>query len=118
MLQYLRQAQVLFPSMLSPSSQQKEANWLLKVAWNLALQCQQNHREMADFFIICYELSSYLLVDVSMLKRQRSCQLMAAAACIQIARSANEREEKVFNCFPCPPIDIKADCIYVTTSFV
>lgn len=95
MLQYLKQATTLLPSLDSPTSQQKEANWFLKVAWNLALQCNLNYKEMADFFIICHQLSCCLPSDISVLRRQRSCQLMAAAAFIQLARAADSHEEKV-----------------------
>ena len=33
-----------------------EAGWFMKVAWNLALQCGENHREMADLFSACYKV--------------------------------------------------------------
>lgn len=97
MLQYLQQAQSLLPSMASNSTRLNEANWLLKVAWNLALQCNHYHKEMADFFIICYQLSSNLPSDVSVLRRQRSCQLIAAAAFVQVAKATDIQEEKVIN---------------------
>ena len=95
MLQYLQQAQSLLPSMATNSARLNEANWLLKVAWNLALQCNHYHKEMADFFVICYQLSSNLPSDVSVLRRQRSCQLIAAAAFVQVAKATDIQEEKV-----------------------
>lgn len=94
MLQHLQRAQSLLPT-ITPPMQQNEANWLLKVAWNLALQCSSHHKEMAEFFLICYHLSSYLPSDMSVLRRQRSCQLMAAAAFVQVAREADAQEDKV-----------------------
>lgn len=94
-MQYLCQAQGLLHTLPSPSLQQREANWLLKVAWNLALKCTHQHREMADFFHVCYQLVSSLPVDGSVLRRQRTCQLMMAAATVQVARAADTQEEKV-----------------------
>lgn len=94
MLQHLQQAQSLLIT-VAPSLQQNEANWLLKVAWNLALQCITHHKEMAEFFLICYHLSSHLPCDAAVLRRQKSCQLMAAAAYVQVARAAHSQEDKV-----------------------
>lgn len=94
MLQYLRQAQTLLSS-TALSSKQNEANWLLKVSWNLALQSNQYHKEMADFFMICYELSANVPLDESVLRRRRSCQLMAAAASVQLAKATDTQQEKV-----------------------
>ena len=33
-----------------------EAGWFMKVAWNLALQCGESHREMAELFFACYKV--------------------------------------------------------------
>lgn len=97
MLKYLQQAQSLLHTLTSPTTQRSEANWLLKVAWNLALQCNHHHKEMADFFLICYQLSSSLPSDTAVLRRQRSCQLMAAAAFVQVARASDSQEERVLD---------------------
>lgn len=95
MLQYLRQAKTLLSSITASVLKQNEANWLLKVAWNLALQSNQYHKEMADFFIICHQLSANLPLDEAVLRRQRSCQLMAAAAFVQVTKATDTQEEKV-----------------------
>ena len=50
---------------------------------------------MAELFVICYQLSSNVPADVSVLRRQRSCQLMAAAASIQAARMVDDQQENV-----------------------
>ena len=42
-----------------------------------------------------FQLSSRILSDSSVLLRQKTCQLMAAAACVQVARSAKQEGEKV-----------------------
>ena len=94
MLQHLKRVQSLLPT-ITPSSRQNEANWLLKVAWNLALQCTNHYKEMAQFFVICYHLSSHLPCDASVLRRQKSCQLMAAAAYVQVARASESKDDKV-----------------------
>ena len=41
------------------------------------------------------QLSSRVQSDSSVLLRQKTCQLMAAAACVQVARSAKQEGEKV-----------------------
>ena len=94
MLQQLQRAQLLLAN-ADLSLQQNEANWLLKVAWNMALQCNNHHKEMAEFFLICYQLSSYLPSDLSVLRRQKSCQLMSAAASVQVARATDIQADKV-----------------------
>ena len=95
MLDYLQHAQSLLHKLPSSTTQHKEANWLLKVAWNLALKCGHHYKEMADLFQICYQLVSCLPVDGSVLRRQRTCQLMMAAATVQVARAAESQDEKV-----------------------
>lgn len=90
---HLGQARNIMTS--SSSVQQKELNWLLKIAWNLALKCDNYYKEMAELFSVCHELCSQLPSQVHVLKRQRSCQLMAAAARLQVAGSTTDRTEKV-----------------------
>ncbi len=95
MLEHLNQAQSL-TSLLSsnPPMLQREVSWLLKVAWNLALKCENNYKEMAELFSTCYDLCSVLPAQATLLKRQKSCQLMAAAAMLQVAGSNTDKEEK------------------------
>lgn len=95
MLEYLQRAQSLLHTVSPPSTQHSEANWLLKVAWNLALKCSHHYKEMAEFFLTCYQLVSCLPVDSSVWRRQRTCQLMMAAATVQVARAADSEQEKV-----------------------
>ena len=82
-------------SLLCTSTQHKELTWLLKVAWNLALKCEHHHKEMAQLFSLCHQLCAMLPVQVAILKRQKSCQLMAAAAMLQVARATEDSKEKV-----------------------
>ena len=79
----------------SANARQNEAGWFLKIAWNLALQCGENYQEMSNFFTICHELSSHVPVDSAVLQRQKTCQLMAAAANLQVARTITAGEDKV-----------------------
>ena len=95
MLEYLERALSLLPSISTPSSKQSEANWLCKVAWNVALQSHMYHEEMVKFFIMSYEFSIFLPCDELVLSRQQSCQLMAAAAFVHIAKATDVQEEKV-----------------------
>ena len=95
MLSYIKKAQTKLSSLPSATVRQKEADWFLKIAWNLALQSEENYQEMASFFTACYELSSHVQADSSVLQRQKTCQLMAAAANLKMARSSTNEEEKV-----------------------
>ena len=95
MVEHLTHARNLACSISSTSVQQKELNWLLKVAWNLALKCEDYYKEMAELFSVCHQLCSQLPVQVPVLKRQRSCQLMAAGAMLQVAGATQDKTEKV-----------------------
>ena len=95
MLSYIKKAQAKLSNLPSVTVRQNEAGWFLKIAWNLALQCGENYQEMANFFIACYELSSQVQADSTVLQRQKTCQLMAAAANLQVARSTVNEEERV-----------------------
>ncbi len=89
MLGYIKSAQSKLSLLPSPLARQKEVSWFLKVAWNLALQCEDNYQQMREFYVTCYSLSECLSTDPSILMRQKTCQLMAAAASINLARSAD-----------------------------
>ena len=95
MLSYIKKSQVKLASLPSATIRQNEASWFLKIAWNLALQCDENYQEMANFFTACYELSSHIQTDSTVLQRQKTCQLMAAAANLQVARNTINDEERV-----------------------
>ena len=95
MLSYITKAQAKLSKLPSVTARQNEAGWFLKIAWNLALQCDENHQEMANFFIACYELSSHVQADSTVLQRQKTCQLLAAAANLQVARGTINEEERV-----------------------
>lgn len=45
--------------------------------------------------ILSLQLLGRAPLDSSLLQRQKTCQLMAAGACVQVARSTNRQEEKV-----------------------
>ena len=94
-LEHLQHAQSILPLLKNSPLKQSEINWLLKVAWNLALQSNLYHKEMAQFFILCHQLSAELPPCESILRRQRSCQLMAASAFVQVAKTTDVQEEKV-----------------------
>ena len=47
------------------------------------------------FTALSLQLLGCAPLDSSVLQRQKTCQLMAAGACVQVARSTNRQEEKV-----------------------
>lgn len=96
MLGYIQSAQSKLSLLTSPITRQKEAAWFLKVAWNLALQCEDNYQQMRDFYISCFSLSECLSTDPSVLLRQKTCQLMAAAACINLGRRADSESKVMY----------------------
>ncbi len=91
MLGYVQSARSKLPLLPSPLARQKEASWFLKVAWNLALQCDDNYQQMREFYVACYSLSECVSTDPSTLMRQKTCQLMAAAASINLGRSTDSQ---------------------------
>jgi len=95
MMDHLKRARNLASSISSATVQQKELNWLLKVAWNLALKCGDHYKEMAGLFTVCHDLCSQLPTQIPVLKRQMSCQVMAAAALLQCAGETTNKSEKV-----------------------
>ncbi|XP_033740842.1 testis-expressed protein 11-like isoform X2 [Pecten maximus] len=71
-----------------------EASWFIKIAWNLALQCEESPQRLKTLFSLCQQLSSLCPCDDSNLTRQKTCMLMAAAASLQVARMSEDETEK------------------------
>ncbi|XP_060556833.1 testis-expressed protein 11-like [Ruditapes philippinarum] len=73
---------------------QNEANWLMKIAWNLALQYEDEPLQMKELYTLCSQLLSLNAQDESCQSRQMTCILMSAAACLQVARNTNEEDKR------------------------
>ncbi|XP_041351715.1 testis-expressed protein 11-like [Gigantopelta aegis] len=73
---------------------QEEATWFMKIAWNLAVKCEDDPFCMKEFFTLCFQLLSLSPSDTSSASRQQTCTLMSAAGCLQIARQTNEEVHK------------------------
>ncbi|XP_043830326.1 testis-expressed protein 11 [Dromiciops gliroides] len=67
-----------------------EAHWFRKIAWNLAMQCEKSPGTMRDFFLMSYKLSQFCPSEKAVLISQKTCLLMAAAADLELGRSASE----------------------------
>ncbi|XP_027692546.1 testis-expressed protein 11 [Vombatus ursinus] len=67
-----------------------EAHWFRKIAWNLAMQCEKCPGTMRDFFLLSYKLSQFCPSEKAVLISQKTCLLMAAAADLELGRSASE----------------------------
>ncbi|KAK7107797.1 testis-expressed protein 11-like [Littorina saxatilis] len=65
-----------------------EAAWFMKIAWNLALKCEDDPATMKEFFMLSYRLISLCGEDGGSLTHKKTCVLMATAACVQLARTA------------------------------
>ncbi|XP_015264411.1 PREDICTED: testis-expressed sequence 11 protein [Gekko japonicus] len=64
-----------------------EAHWFRKIAWNLAVQCENCPRAMRDFFVISFKFSQFCPPDKAVLLAQRTCLLMAAAVDLDMGRN-------------------------------
>ncbi|XP_077163537.1 testis-expressed protein 11 isoform X2 [Paroedura picta] len=63
-----------------------DANWFRKIAWNLAVQCENCPRTMRDFFVISFKFSQFCPLNTAVLLAQRTCLLMAAAVNLDMGR--------------------------------
>ncbi|XP_056013894.1 testis-expressed protein 11-like [Ostrea edulis] len=69
----------------------EEASWFMRVAWNLALKCENRPDLMKDLFVLSSQYSSLCPDDEeNTLMRKKTCLLMAAAACLQQARTEGQ----------------------------
>ncbi|XP_020832168.1 testis-expressed protein 11 [Phascolarctos cinereus] len=71
-----------------------EAHWFRKIAWNLAMQCEKCPGTMRDFFLLSYKLSQFCPSEKAVLISQKTCLLMAAAADLELGRSASEASQQ------------------------
>uniref|UniRef100_H9GLX6 Protein ZIP4 homolog n=1 Tax=Anolis carolinensis TaxID=28377 RepID=H9GLX6_ANOCA len=72
-----------------------EAQWFRKIAWNLAVQCENCPRIMRDFFIMSFKFSQLCPSDKGTLLAQRTCLLMAAAVDLDIARKSSLPDDQI-----------------------
>ncbi|KXJ24095.1 Testis-expressed sequence 11 protein [Exaiptasia diaphana] len=71
-----------------------EAMWFMKIAWNMALDSIETLQEMREFFLISHKFADLCPIETSNITRQKSCQLMASAASLQIAQETSDEEQK------------------------
>ncbi|KAI5105128.1 testis-expressed protein 11 isoform X1, partial [Silurus meridionalis] len=71
-----------------------EANWFRRIAWNAALQCESSSVRMKDYFLLCYQLSQLCVQDRGVMMGQKTCLLMAAAACLEICCMTSQTEQQ------------------------
>ncbi|XP_074055539.1 testis-expressed protein 11 isoform X2 [Macrotis lagotis] len=67
-----------------------EAHWFRKMAWNLAMQCENYPGTMRDFFLLSYKLSQFCPSEKAVLTSQKTCLLMAAAADLELGRKTSD----------------------------
>ncbi|XP_078496133.1 testis-expressed protein 11 isoform X2 [Lissotriton helveticus] len=72
-----------------------DVHWFRKIAWNLAIQCEDCPRTMRDFFILSYKFSQLCPSDKSILMAQKTCLLMAAAIDLDMGRHASTSSEQI-----------------------
>ncbi|XP_046704738.1 testis-expressed protein 11 isoform X2 [Silurus meridionalis] len=65
-----------------------------KKAWNAALQCESSSVRMKDYFLLCYQLSQLCVQDRGVMMGQKTCLLMAAAACLEICCMTSQTEQQ------------------------
>ncbi|XP_058906371.1 testis-expressed protein 11 [Kogia breviceps] len=76
-------------------SRTHEAHWFQKIAWNLAMQCNEDPVTMREFFMISYKLSQFCPSDQAILIAQKTCLLVASAVDIEQGRKASTTSEQV-----------------------
>ncbi|KAJ8027610.1 Testis-expressed protein 11 [Holothuria leucospilota] len=67
----------------------------MKIAWNLAIENSASSELTHMFFSLCAEFCSLIGQDVGSLSRQKTCLVMAAAACLQTARDKMDQQNKL-----------------------
>ncbi|XP_078402284.1 testis-expressed protein 11 [Cetorhinus maximus] len=97
LLSYLKSAlqRISLRGKMTVELKSSEANWFRKIAWNLALQCEDCPSRMREFFTLSYQLSQMVPVDKAVLIGQKTCLLMAAAASLEISRKAPNTSEQI-----------------------
>ncbi|XP_041800433.1 testis-expressed protein 11 [Chelmon rostratus] len=90
LLPYLKMAlqKVSHQSRMTAEQRTEEANWFRKIAWNSALQCESYPDRMRDFLVLSYQLSQLCPPDRTLLRGQKACLLMAAAASLELCRKS------------------------------
>ncbi|CAH1799401.1 unnamed protein product [Owenia fusiformis] len=73
---------------------QQEATWFMKIAWNVALQCDDTYKDMYTMFNMCYKFANLCPSDMANLVRQKTCMLMAAAACLHTSKTISDEVDK------------------------
>ncbi|XP_052811299.1 testis-expressed protein 11-like [Mya arenaria] len=71
-----------------------EADWFMKIAWNMALQCEEKPQQMKELYTLCSQLLPLCGEESSGEGRQMTCLLMSAAACLQLARSDPDADQR------------------------
>ncbi|XP_062522976.1 testis-expressed protein 11-like [Corticium candelabrum] len=74
---------------------ENETKWFMKIAWNLALQCQNSTKEMYDLIRACQKLAKLSRDHETSVTRQKTCLLLAAAAGLEMARQETNEKNKI-----------------------
>ncbi|XP_072483355.1 testis-expressed protein 11 [Notamacropus eugenii] len=89
-----RFAELVAKEKLTLDVQTNEAHWFRKIAWNLAMQCENCPRTIRDFFLLSYKFSQFCPSEKAVLISQKMCLLMAAAANLELGRSISEASQQ------------------------
>ncbi|XP_017205157.3 testis-expressed protein 11 [Oryctolagus cuniculus] len=85
----LKLTQYFQEGMSTLDSRINEAHWFRKIAWNLAVQSDNDPVTMREFFMLSYKLSLFCPPDQVILIAQKTCLLMAIAVDLQQGRKAS-----------------------------
>ncbi|XP_070818710.1 testis-expressed protein 11 [Chaetodon trifascialis] len=90
LLPYLKMAlqKLSYQSPMTVEQRTEEASWFRKIAWNSALQCESCPDRMRDFLVLSFQLSQLCPPDRTLLRGQKACLLMAAAASLELCRKS------------------------------
>ncbi|XP_070575348.1 testis-expressed protein 11-like [Ptychodera flava] len=91
---YLKLHSVKEEGLMNGDNIQQESMWFMKIAWNIGLQSVDSSYNMHEFFHYCCKFANLFPVDTENLVKQKTCRLMAAASCLQMAKDVDSAEEK------------------------
>nr|XP_039265640.1 testis-expressed protein 11-like [Styela clava] len=72
---------------------QDEAEWFMKICWNMALESKSYSQLMQKLFHLCYKFLCLLTTDKAILTRQKTCLLMSCAAALEAGRNSNNKTD-------------------------
>lgn len=95
------------PRKLDDEKMRDEVMWFMKVAWNIALEMEEDYSTMRRLFLLCKDLLDLLDKNEAVLLRMKTCLLMSAASGLALAREHCNSGDGVKDFFESVLSDVK-----------